>query len=693
MRRTTNWLALWVLATVFATTGWAAFTESTGAVNFTGNQLAEWNLDINFGSTAHSENLVLQISHSEQASGFRLEMYDITAASRATNTTEWDTAMPIWDAGAPPVTTAGVTYTLNASASGYDTLSLSGVHRIIFAISPSDPGNTLNNDIVLTVSSTGTATSSGAGFHNWTTRPVGGGFGSIGTASEFFQRNYNGNALMYTNIGNAADTVQYEFDVDFGSTPVQKAVSIYGFGFTASTGSGNVDVDVYSLGEGFQDPAKASISFGVGADDEATFTTAALSGQQKFRVVFSAGTGFSAIIETIAFFSVESGVTLSDALVSPVAETPRMALSPAGTSITASTTVTASGGSGSPSSYTWSITAQSGTGLSLTPGTTTAQVVVGGGVTNGETITVRATNGATGEWAEETYTYSGTGGGGGTVTVTATDATAGEPSDNGAWTINFSTATTASTVVNFTITGTATSPGDYALSASVGTLGATSITVPAATSSVVLTLTTANDTVAESTEDAVITLNSATQSYTVGSPSQATVVFTDDDGGPSLPLVTIASSGSPSETGPTNGTFTLTATPAPAAPIQVNVVFSGTATNTSDYTSTGVTGGQVTIGLTGTATVTITPVDDTVVDASETVILTISAGTGYTPGTQVSASLTIADNDAGPGPTPISGGGGGGGGCVAITEESPWLLLLMVLAMLGLAVRVRARKQ
>ena len=48
-----------------------------------------------------------------------------------------------------------------------------------------------------------------------------------------------------------------------------------------------------------------------------------------------------------------------------------------------------------------------------------------------------------------------------------------------------------------------------------------------------------------------------------------------------------------------------------------------------------------------TATVTVTPVDDSVVESDETVILTLATGAGYTVGAAGSATGTIADNDIG----------------------------------------------
>ena len=51
------------------------------------------------------------------------------------------------------------------------------------------------------------------------------------------------------------------------------------------------------------------------------------------------------------------------------------------------------------------------------------------------------------------------------------------------------------------------------------------------------------------------------------------------------------------------------------------------------------------------ATVTVTPVNDTAVESAETVIFTVATGTGYTVGAPASQTGTIADNDTPAGPT------------------------------------------
>ncbi|MCC6465661.1 MAG: hypothetical protein IT463_10010 [Planctomycetes bacterium] len=221
------------------------------------------------------------------------------------------------------------------------------------------------------------------------------------------------------------------------------------------------------------------------------------------------------------------------------------------------------------------------------------------------------------------------------------------------------------------------------------TPSATTTVVIGTSGSATVTFTVNDDSLVETGgETVILTINSGV-GYTVGTPSSATLTIADNDTAGGTPVVTIAASGTPSETGPVGGTFTLTATPAPASNITVNVTWGGTATNPADYTSATTT--TVTIGTSGTATVTFSVVDDTATEGTETVTLTVASGVGYTVGATSTASRNITDNEGGGGGGTIGGGGGGGGGgCSAETGDSRWLALLALLALA--AVLYRARK-
>ena len=116
---------------------------------------------------------------------------------------------------------------------------------------------------------------------------------------------------------------------------------------------------------------------------------------------------------------------------------------------------------------------------------------------------------------------------------------------------------------------------------------------------------------------------------------------------PVLPEVTVAASdASASETGPDTGTFTLTRTGSTTNPLTVYFTTSGTATSGSDYTalpaSLVIPAGQ------SSATLTVTPIDDSLVEAapSETIVLTLTTDPAYSVGSTSSATVTLTDNDA-----------------------------------------------
>jgi hypothetical protein len=124
---------------------------------------------------------------------------------------------------------------------------------------------------------------------------------------------------------------------------------------------------------------------------------------------------------------------------------------------------------------------------------------------------------------------------------------------------------------------------------------------------------------------------------------------------PPLPAVTVtASDASASEAGPGTGQFTVSRTGDAASALTVTLSVSGTASNGTDYDSIG-TSATIAAGS-SSASITVNPREDTTVEGSETVILTVSPGAGYTVGTPSSATVTIADDDSAPPPPPPPAG-------------------------------------
>jgi subtilisin family serine protease/Ca2+-binding RTX toxin-like protein len=120
------------------------------------------------------------------------------------------------------------------------------------------------------------------------------------------------------------------------------------------------------------------------------------------------------------------------------------------------------------------------------------------------------------------------------------------------------------------------------------------------------------------------------------------------DGGSTLPVITVAATDADAAetllgTTPNPGQYTLTRTGPTTSSLTVNVSLTGTATNGTDYTTIPNT---VTFAAnSSTALVNLNVTDDTLVEAAETAILTVTSGTGYTVGTSASAIVNIADND------------------------------------------------
>lgn len=175
-----------------------------------------------------------------------------------------------------------------------------------------------------------------------------------------------------------------------------------------------------------------------------------------------------------------------------------------------------------------------------------------------------------------------------------------------------------------------------------------SITVPSArTSSVCLTVT--DDVGKQDTAKVVIDQSSAAVSLV---PAGA-------DG--CIEVNIAATDASAGEGGSDTGTFTITRSGGTSAALTVSLSMSGTATSGTDYQA--IPSSVIIPAGAATATVTVTPIDDSIVDASETVIATIQSSRGYDIGSSDNATVTITDNDAAaPPPTGNTGGGGGGGG-------------------------------
>lgn len=223
------------------------------------------------------------------------------------------------------------------------------------------------------------------------------------------------------------------------------------------------------------------------------------------------------------------------------------------------------------------------------------------------------------------------------VTVAATDAVAAEiGNDNGVFTLTRTGNLRNPLLARYTASGTATGGMDYAPLSGFAYFSAGQ----AATTVVVRPY---NDATIESIESIMLQIVD-TADYDLGTVSAAIVELVSDE---APPIVTIAATDAvAAESNRDPAVFTVTRTGPITTALTVGFAIGGTATNGGDYdmisTSVTIPAGQA------SATLTLRPVDDTVVDADETMTVTLAANAAYTIGAANVATATITDNDVAP---------------------------------------------
>jgi N-acetylneuraminic acid mutarotase len=208
---------------------------------------------------------------------------------------------------------------------------------------------------------------------------------------------------------------------------------------------------------------------------------------------------------------------------------------------------------------------------------------------------------------------------------------------------------------NVTISGTAGFTGDYTTSgfATNNLAGAATITFAGGSATKTVTITPSADVTNEPDETVILTVAAngtpaVTGGYEVGGTPSGTGTILNDDTQVSVAVT-------PSPVGEASGTgmvYTFTRTGSTAAAQLVNFTKSGTASLAgTDFSVASTDGGMdysagtVTIPIgSSTVTITLTPLEDALVEGSETAILTVAAGSGYAPSGSP-ATGTITDND------------------------------------------------
>jgi hypothetical protein len=220
------------------------------------------------------------------------------------------------------------------------------------------------------------------------------------------------------------------------------------------------------------------------------------------------------------------------------------------------------------------------------------------------------------------------------LSVSANSTSESTPANTITVTVTASGPVSGAQTVNLTVSGTVTG-SDYTLSSST-------VTIPNAGTQGSVTLTIVDDAVAEGNETLTLALASPSSGITIGSPATQSIVIADNDA-QSVTLSASAASGSESA----GSVITLTATAsAPVSSDQtVGINVAGAGITAGDYSLSGTV---ITIpnGAT-TGSVTLTIVDDTLVEPTETATVTlVSPSTGLVLGSPSSVAISIFDNDA-----------------------------------------------
>ena len=244
------------------------------------------------------------------------------------------------------------------------------------------------------------------------------------------------------------------------------------------------------------------------------------------------------------------------------------------------------------------------------------------------------------------------------VTVSVSPSSVAEDgAPNLVYTFTRNPLTSGPITVNFSVGGTATfgsNPGDDYTQTGAATFSATSgtVVIPNGSTSATVTVDPTADLTVETDETAILTVTSGT-GYNVGTTSSASATITNDDTDITVTVSPAAVAEDDLLLNPVM-VYTFTRTGVTSGAITVNFSVGGTASFPSDYAASGATSfgpssGTVTFGDGVTSVmVTIDPSTDAVYELNETVILTVTSGTGYNPGAPASATGTINNNDTAP---------------------------------------------
>ncbi len=217
------------------------------------------------------------------------------------------------------------------------------------------------------------------------------------------------------------------------------------------------------------------------------------------------------------------------------------------------------------------------------------------------------------------------------------NTTAAEPSTTGNFIIRALGSATGNITVNYTLSGTATAGSDFTAPSGSVTLSA------ASANEVTVNIPVLNDSLAEDTETVVMTLTPGA-GYRIFNDGSATLRLEDEDSGDRVMVSAWHDSVAEATTADT-GKFYFSRKNT-TGELAVSYAIGGNAVNGSDYDQ--LTGSIVIPDGASGADLVITPVNDTLVEGTETVTVTVLAATGYGVDIPSTATLYIGDNETPP---------------------------------------------
>jgi len=227
-----------------------------------------------------------------------------------------------------------------------------------------------------------------------------------------------------------------------------------------------------------------------------------------------------------------------------------------------------------------------------------------------------------------------------TVSVAASSSFAEASTGVSTFTITRTGSLASPLTVHWGLAGTAEASPDFS--------GPTKpVTIPAGSASAAFSIRPEDDHLAEGNETVVLTLAPDPAYRIDAAQASASLTIADDDSTAGLPEVTLqAGDAAAAEAGPDDGSFLLSLASPLDADLTLHYQVSGTAANSVDYSPLS---GSVTLPAGKiSAAVPVLPVDDSLAETGETVILALAPSPAYRIGSPAQASVVIADSELDP---------------------------------------------